>query len=155
MYQIGNKIMSKNKHLFQRFKRMVRKNIEQPMLKRLLPSGTFLKDVFTEKYDGKLTFGRQVGSYPLLIGIPGVYPLNKFLDVKIMDYGFRSITAIPFPLNINTAPRQTIEVLPDIGKKRAIRILAKRPFKDKEELVNALDEPSVINSLLKFISIKP
>lgn len=155
MYQIGNKIMSKNRHLFQRFKRKVRENIEQPMLKRLLPSGTVLKDVFAEKHDGKLTFGRQVGSYPLLIGIPGIYPLNKFLDVKIIDYGFRSITAIPFPLNINTAPRQTIEALPDIGKKRATRILAKRPFKDKNQLVNALDEPSVIDNLLNFISIKP
>jgi radical SAM superfamily enzyme with C-terminal helix-hairpin-helix motif len=155
MYQIGNKIMSKNRHLFQRFKRKVRENIEQPMLKRILPSGTVLKDVFAEKHDGKLTFGRQVGSYPLLIGIPGIYPLNKFLDVKIMDYGFRSITAIPFPLNINTAPRQTIEALPNIGKKRAIRILAKRPFQDKKQLVNALDEPSVIDNLLNFISIKP
>jgi radical SAM superfamily enzyme with C-terminal helix-hairpin-helix motif len=155
MYQIGNKIMSKNRHLFQRFKRKVRENIEQPMLKRILPRGTVLKDVFAEKHDGKLTFGRQVGSYPLLIGIPGIYPLNKFLDVKIIDYGFRSITAIPFPLNINTAPRQTIEALPNIGKKRAIRILAKRPFKDKKQLVNALDEPSVIDNLLNFISIKP
>ena len=140
MYETGNKIISKHKQLFQRFKKKVREEIERPMLEKILPQGTVIKDVYSEKYDGKLTFGRQVGSYPLLIGVPGVYPLKKFYDVKVVDYGFWSITAIPYPLDINNAPRQTIEAIPGLGKKRAIRILAKRPFKDEKQLINALDE---------------
>jgi len=151
MYEIGTKIVSKNKYEFQRFKRKVRQEIERQMLKNLLPQGTVLKNVYTEEYEGKLTFGRQLGTYPLLIGIPGVYPLNQFYDVKVTDYGYRSITALPYPIDINTAPRQTIEAIPDIGKKRAIRILAKRPFKDKKDLINALDEPEIGNKLLEYI----
>lgn len=153
MYETGTKIVSKNKYEFQRFKRKVRQELEQQMLKNLLPQGTILKDVYTEEYEGKLTFGRQLGTYPLLIGIPGVYPLKKFQDVKVIDYGFRSITALPYPLNINTAPRQTIESIPGIGKKRAIRIFAKRPFKNKKEVINALDDPEIGNKLLEYITI--
>ena len=154
MYQTGTKIISKNKQVFQRFKRKVRENIERTMLERILPSGTILKDIFTEKYEGKLTFGRQLGSYPLLIGIPGVYSLNSFFDVKVVDYGFRSITAIPYPLDINKAPRQTIEAIPGIGKKRAVRILTNRPFKDKKQLINALDDKDLARDLLTFVSIQ-
>jgi len=76
MHQMGNKIISRNKREFQRFKRQVRENIERPLLKRILPDGTVLRDVFTEKHRGKLTYCRQIGSYPLLIGIPGVLPLR-------------------------------------------------------------------------------
>ena len=152
MYQIGNKIMSKNKHLFQRFKRKVKENVEQPMLKRILPTGTVLKNVFTEKYEGKLTFGRQLGSYPLLVGIPGVHMLNNFLDVKIVDYGYRSITAVPFPIDINRVPRETIQAIPSIGQKRALRILANRPFKNKEQLIKSIDDSEIADKLLEYVS---
>jgi len=151
MYETGSKIVTKNKRSFQRFKRKVRENIEQPMLKRLLPSGTVLKTVFSEKYDGKLTFGRQFGSYPLLIGIPGVYNLNNFFDVKVVDYGFRSITAVPYPMDINKAPKETIQAIPGIGQKRALRILANRPFKNKDQLTESLDDPEVAKNLMEYI----
>jgi radical SAM superfamily enzyme with C-terminal helix-hairpin-helix motif len=153
MYQTGSRIISKHKHMFQQFKKKVRENIERPMLVKILPQGTILKDVYTEKYDGKLTFGRQLGSYPLLIGVPGVHPLSNFFDVKVVDYGFRSITAVPYPLDINNAPRQTIEAIPGIGKKRTIRILANRPFSNKEELKKALDEEKIIDILQEYVSI--
>ena len=122
------------------------------MLEKMLPKGTILNDVYAEKHNGKLTFGRQIGSYPLLIGIPGKQDLNKFLDVKVVDYGYRSITAIPHPLNINSAARETIEAIPCIGKKRAIRILASRPFENKDALRKALDEQDVADEILKYIT---
>jgi len=151
MHQIGTKIANKNKYAFKRFKRKVRQEIERQMLKRILPQGTVLKKVYTEKYKGKLTFGRQLGSYPILIGIPGIQKLNMYLDVKIIDYGFRSITALPYPININTAPRETLEAIPAIGKKRAIKIMVNRPFKNEKQLKNSLDEPELINDLREFI----
>ena len=154
MYQIGNKIISRHKREFQRFKRLVRENIERPLLKRMIPDGTVLRDVVTEKHSGKLTYCRQIGSYPLLIGIPGVLPLHTNLDVKVTDYGYRSITAFPFPLNINTSQRETIEALPNVGKKRAIRILTKRPFKDGNNFIDSLDDPDIGNKILKYISFK-
>jgi len=152
MYSFGDKNVKKHKAEFQRFKRKVREQIERPMLKRLVPQRTVLKDVFTEVYDGKLTFGRQIGSYPLLVGIPGVFLLHSFFDVAVVDYGYRSVTAVPSPLNINNAPRETIETIPGIGKKRAARILAKRPFKSKDEVINALDDSEVGKRLCEYIN---
>ena len=153
MFNVGNKIISKHKREFQRFKRHVRENVERPMLKKILPKNTVLKNVFTEIYEGKITFGRQIGSYPLLVGIPGVLPLNNFIDVKIIDYGYRSITAVPSPVDINTAARETIEAIPNVGRKRAIRILVNRPFKSKEQLNGALDDPEVAKQIFEYIKI--
>ena len=146
-------LVLKHKNEFKKFKIKVREQIERPLLKKLLPTGSVLTGLFTEKHDGKLTFGRQIGSYPLLVGIPGVFELHEFVDVKVVDYGYRSITAVPYPLDINTAPRQTIEAIPGIGKKRAIRILANRPFKSKEELAESLDDEEASRELLKFVKI--
>ena len=120
----------------------------------MLPEGRVLKHIFTETYKGKLTFGRQMGSYPLLIGIPGIYKLNNFLNVKVTNYGYRSITAVPYPLNINNAQRETIEAIPNIGKKRAIRILANRPFINREHLLSSLDDLFIGDKILEYISIK-
>lgn len=154
MYKIGNKIINKNKREFRRFKRKVQENIERPMLEKIFPKGTILRNVFTEIYKGKVTFGRQIGSYPLLTGIPGIIPLHDFFDVKITDYGYRSVTAITFPLNINSASREAIEALPCIGRKRATRILMHRPLKNKEELLSLLDDSIVGKSIIQYISFK-
>ena len=154
MYKIGNKIINKHKNDFQRFKKRVREDVERLMLKKILPKGTVLKNVFTEMQKGKVTFSRQIGSYPLLTGIPGVLPLHNFLDVKIIDYGYRSITAVPYPVDINNASRETIEAIPNVGRKRAIRILANRPFKNKEQFINILDDPDVGSKILEFLSFK-
>jgi radical SAM superfamily enzyme with C-terminal helix-hairpin-helix motif len=153
MFQIGEKNIRKHKAAFQHFKRKVRQTIERPMLKRVVPPGTLLKAVFAETYEGKLTFSRQLGSYPLLVGIPGVYPLHRFYDVKIVDYGYRSLTAVPFPLDVNTAPRETLEAVPGVGKKRAIRILAKRPFHTKKDFINALDNPMIAQAIGDYIRL--
>jgi len=152
MYRIGNKLVNKHKNLFKKFKNQVKENIERPMLKKILPQATIVKNVYTEKHDGKLTFARQLGSYPLLIGIPGVYNLKQFMDVKIVDYGYRSITAIPHPIDINIVQRETIEAIPGIGKKRAIRILANRPFKKQEDFLNIFDDPIIAKNILEFLS---
>jgi radical SAM superfamily enzyme with C-terminal helix-hairpin-helix motif len=152
MFIFGEKNVKKHKAEFQRFKRRVRETVERPMLQRLVPQGTLLTNVYTEIYEGKLTFARQLGSYPLLVGIPGVFPLHQFLNVKVVDYGYRSITAVPYPLNMNTAPRETIEAVPGIGKRRAIRILAKRPFHNNEEVRKALDDPKVASRIEEYLS---
>jgi len=152
MQEIGNKIISKNKSLFHKFKRKIKEEIEKPMLKKLLPLETVLTDVYTEKHDGKLTFARQVGSYPLLVGIPGVYDLKKWLDVKVVDYGYRSITAVPYPIDINNVQMETLRAIPGVGKKRALRIFSNRPFKNKKELIDTFDDPDIAKKILKYIN---
>jgi radical SAM superfamily enzyme with C-terminal helix-hairpin-helix motif len=153
MFEVGEKNVWKHKSEFQRFKRKVRETIERPMLQRLVPQGTLLTNVCTEMYEGKLTFARQLGSYPLLVGMPGVFPLHIFYNVKIVEYGYRSVTAVPYPLNLNTASRETLEAIPSIGKKRAMRILAKRPFHTKEELMKALDDPTIAQNIGEYVQL--
>ena len=151
MYQTGTKLVNKHKALFKHFKYKVSTEIERPMLQKLVPKGTILTNLYLEKQDGKTVFARQLGSYPLLVGIPGVSELDKFIDAKIIDYGYRSITAVPYPLDINTASRETLESIPGLGKKRVIRILANRPFNSEEEIIKALDEKNIAEEILRYL----
>ena len=56
-----------------------------------------MKNVYTEIWDGKTTFGRQIGTYPLIIGIKGRVPLKKFVDVEVTGHMLRSVTAKVLP----------------------------------------------------------
>ncbi len=78
---------------------------------------------------------------------------SKFIDVKIVDYGYRSITAIPHLIDINIVQRETIEAIPGIGKKRAIRILANRPFKTKNDFLKIFDDTIAAKDVLKFLIV--
>jgi radical SAM superfamily enzyme with C-terminal helix-hairpin-helix motif len=136
---------------FKKFKDTVREDIDRTMLERVAPKGTVMKDVWMELHDGNVTFGRQVGSYPILIGIPYQLELEKNYDVIITDWGFRSITGLSYPFNINTMPMSAIESLPGIGKKRAANIVRGRPFKDFEELDLIFEDRNVIGGLKNLI----
>ncbi len=87
----GTKYLRKNKRYYWKWRDEIRQKIDYPMLERILPKGTIMTDVFTEMYDGKTTFCRQMGTYPLVIGIKGRLPLNKRIKVKVVDYMLRSI----------------------------------------------------------------
>ncbi|ENN96149.1 radical SAM protein [Methanocaldococcus villosus KIN24-T80] len=82
----------KRKKLFLWFKEKIRNDIDNKMLKRILPKGTVLKDVFIEIKKDNLYYGRQFGSYPILVGIKDNVRLREFVDVEVIDYGRRSIT---------------------------------------------------------------
>ena len=133
MWKIGNTIIQRHKTLFNKFKKLVREKIDNPMLRKLVPRGCVLKNVYTYTYEGKNTLAAQVGSYPLLVYIPERLPLNKYVDVAVVDHGQRSIKAIPVPLNINKASRRILQYIPCLTTKKIAKILAKRPFKKLEE----------------------
>ncbi len=145
------KLLRKHKASFKSFKRKVKEQIERPLLRRLVPTDTILKKVYTETYNGNLTYARQLGSYPLLVGIPGRQHLGEFIDSIVVDHGYRSITALPYPLDINTAPKESLEALPGVGTKRAQRISRARPFQNSEEFVASLDEQDLALRLLKYL----
>ncbi len=138
---------------FLRFKRQIREKIDRPMLQKIIPQGCILRKVFTEIRKGKITFGRQPGSYPILVGIPYELPLNRFVDVKITGHGYRSVTGISVPMNINTAEFTALQALPGIGKKRAVRLVQKRPFHSGNQVMQALDEPEIFQRIRPFISL--
>ena len=134
----------KHRSLFHSFKDRVRVEIDHEMLKRIVPRGTVLTGVYTEFKEGKLTFGRQVGTYPLLVGLPYPVELGQFIDVKITDHWHRSVTAVEYPLDVNRAPMAALSTIPGIGAKRAARIVRARPLKETKDLAKCLDDGSAV-----------
>ena len=143
-----NNTLGNYDHRFRAFKEFVRHKIDLPMLKRVYPIGTVLRDVRIE-VTGALSFGRQLGSYPILVGFPLHLQRNTITDAVVVDWGMRSITALPVPVEINTLPASAIKWLPGIGKKKVAALLAKRPFKTMEAYRNIAGS-SKIDPLLKF-----
>ncbi len=142
-------LVRKNKDMFHRYKEKIRSVIDLPMLRRIAPAGTVLRDVRTEVYD-KITFGRQLGSYPLLVGIPLKLELNTSFDILVTDHGHRSITGIPVPVDINRTPLKIIEMLPGIDKKQASLVVRGKPFENKEDIIK---RTSVRGKVLDYISV--
>ncbi|MBI4152663.1 radical SAM protein [Candidatus Woesearchaeota archaeon] len=87
----GQKYLLKNKKYYWKWRDEIRQKIDHPLLKMILPLGTVLRDVFTEMYDGKTTFCRQMGTYPLVIGVKGRLPLGERISVRVTGYMLRSI----------------------------------------------------------------
>ncbi|NJE03154.1 radical SAM protein [Thermococcus sp. MV11] len=141
LWHMRNRVKTeKHGKLIQHYRYKIRHEIDLPMLKRVVPVGTVLRDVRAEVFDNGLTYGRQIGSYPLIVGIPKEVPLNRFYNVLIVDHGFRSITGIPIPVDINRESPKLLQYLPGIGKKTAVKILSKRPFKNKDEFFSVVGE---------------
>jgi radical SAM superfamily enzyme with C-terminal helix-hairpin-helix motif len=136
---------------FLRFKRRVRECIDNKMLKRLVPENTILRRIFVEKIQGNTSFGRQVGTYPLLVGVP--YKVqDNIIDVIITSHGQRSVTGIEYPMNVNKASLRALSCLPNVGKKRAARIIRARPFQSKQNFIGSLDDDKVAKELLDYIT---
>lgn len=116
-----------HKKEFKRFKEKVNEEIDRPLLEEMLPKGTVLRDVYMEKRDGKTTFGRQIGTYPLLVGVEYPLELEKYYDIAVTDHGYRSVTGVKYPLNPSEASYRELKALPGIGEKRAAKIFRKEP----------------------------
>ena len=124
----GAEIAHDHKQQFQQYKREVREEIDNPMLQRVAPPGTILADVHLEYHQDGKTFGRQLGTYPLLVGIPGERELGTTIDVAITDHGYRSVTGVPYPLDLNAASMDELQALPGIGSQTAGNIVVGRPY---------------------------
>ena len=148
--EFGTKV---DKASFKRFKDTVREEIDRKMLERVVPKGTVLKDVYMEIHDGNTTFGRQIGTYPILVGIPYKVEIGTTHDVTVTDWGFRSVTGITTPFNINAMPMSAIEGLPGIGRKRAANIVVKRPYRSTDDLMDVIDDREVFENIRNMISL--
>jgi radical SAM superfamily enzyme with C-terminal helix-hairpin-helix motif len=143
-----NNTLGKHERRFKLFKEFVRNKIDLPMLQRVFPIGTVLRDLIIEE-SGDLSFGRQMGSYPILAGIPLRLPERTVTDVVVVDWGMRSVTALPVPVRINELPASALRWLPGVGKKKVAAVIAKRPFKDLEAYRKVAGK-SAVESLVKF-----
>ena len=73
-----------------------------------------------------MTFGRQIGAYPLLVGVPYKIPLETSSDVMVTGHGNRSISGVQLGIDINLATRKQLEAIPGIGENSAWSIISKR-----------------------------
>ena len=89
----GDKYLKKNRKFYWKWRNEIRQKIDFPMLKKIVPTGTVLNGVRTEIYDGNTTFCRQIGTYPLIIGIKKRLDLDQFIDAKVLAHMLRSVVA--------------------------------------------------------------
>ncbi len=87
----GGATIRKNKKHYWKWRNDIRQSIDWPMLKRIVPVGTVLKGCYTEIYDGKTTFCRQFGTYPLIVGVKERLPLKQFFNLRITGHMLRSV----------------------------------------------------------------
>ena len=125
---------------FQQYKDAVNKEVNKPMLQKVFPLGILYRGVIIEESEGLTAYGRQPGTYPILVGVPGKFPLGSSLDVKIVDHGYRSITGLPWPLKINKATMEQLAALPGIGKNRARTIFLARGLDSMNKLQQLLPD---------------
>lgn len=144
---VRNKFKLKYKHECWKFRKEVREKIERIMLKKIVPMGTILKDVYLEMNNGNYTFGRQPGSYPLVVVLPYFSEIGRYVNIKVIGYGERSLTAIEYPINVNFAPFSALKSVPGIGEKKAAEIIKNRPFKSMKSLKEIFPEAEKYFSL--------
>jgi len=146
---------SSHRHLFIRHKMRMRSEVDEPMLQRVVPEWTVLRDIRTELVEGNMTWARQIGSYPVLVALPRAMPVGIFTDVAVLSHGPRSVCALPCPIKINSLRLKELESIPGIGAKRAVRLLRGRPFRSADDLRAEVDDPSVIEHFIHLVDFSP
>ena len=128
----------------------------------MFPIGTELKGVWWEAHDDRIrrpeqvlqkihrdvsiygssgiTFGRQIGAYPILVGTPYQIPLETKSDIIVTGHGMRSISGVESRLSINTATQSQLEAIPGIGSKAAWRIVSNRAKASRNSLEPAFSD---------------
>ena len=154
---------------FRRFKSEVRSEIDTPMLQKVLPTGTILKDVWWESFGDRIrkpehvmnlkyrneschgspgvTFGRQIGAYPILVGVQYQIPLETKSNVMITGHGSRSVTAVEVGLDPAKVTENQLASIPGIGRKNAWALISARakatskgkPIHTHQEMFEAAD----------------
>ena len=143
----GEGFQKVNKTDFNAFKTTVRAEFDEAGLRDLFPVGHILRDIRWEAHDGRtrlpihlseqhrsatchgqpgVTFGRQIGAYPILIGAEYKIPLETTSDVMITSHGQRSITGIEIGLDSQNITQKQLEAIPGIGKKAAWKLISER-----------------------------
>ncbi len=133
---------------FKYFRDKIRQEIDRPMLEKVFPRGTLIKELIPEFQNLGYTFGRQLGSYPVTVKIPiddrdaaEALEQNRPIDVIVTGYQERSVTGISHPIKINLLGHKALAQIPGIGKKRATTIFLKRPLTNLDELQGVIDGP--------------
>jgi len=132
---------------FKSFKKTVRDEFDGPLLEEMLPTGTILNDVWWESHEGRtrlprhlepearsfdvhgkagITFGRQIGAYPILVGMNYMAPLETYSSIMVTGHGARSITGIETGLDWRKVSEKQLAAIPGISAKGAWNLISAR-----------------------------
>ncbi|GHV57740.1 hypothetical protein FACS1894216_22300 [Synergistales bacterium] len=144
---------------YMKWKDWVREEIDPVMLERVAPNGTIIRNIIAEERKGNIVFGRPLGSYPPLVGVisgrsSAILPNDK-IDAMVTGRGGRSLTAAPYPLDINSCGRAELMSLPEIGKARAEALILRRPYNSPNDIIetmNAMDTPKLSEKLMRYFT---
>lgn len=136
---------------FEYYRDKIRDDIDNLMLRQVYPAGTILRENFILETRDGYSMGKQIASYSITVKMPGELKLKSFQDVIITGHRERSLTTLPVPFHINSAPAKSFELIPGIGRERASQIILKRPFDNREELRDFLDNtpPQLAEAIIK------
>ena len=145
---------------FSDFKQQVRNEIDKPLLEQLFPLGQILRSVHWESHGGRtrlpahlgpdhtdqscygkagITFGRQIGAYPILIGTEYLIPLESSSDILVTGHGARSITGMEIGLNHDNITEKQLSAIPGIGSKTAWKLISQRAKLKRKGSDNSYD----------------
>ena len=132
---------------FKSFKKTVRDEFDGPLLEEMLPTGTILNEIWWEAHEGRtrlprhlepearsldihgkagITFGRQIGAYPILVGMNYMAPLETYSNIMVTGHGARSITGVETGLDWRTATEKQLAAIPGISGKGAWNLISTR-----------------------------
>lgn len=142
----GKKKHSKLENRFKHYKELIRKEVDRPMLQKIYPPGTPMKNVFCESSFNGYILGRQLGSYPVTLKFPpGDLQAEKSLQsgrpitAVITGAEERSLHALSVPIRINELPTIALKHFPGMGKKRIGKLVEERPLRSMTELTAILE----------------
>ncbi len=52
----------------------------------------------------------------------------------VSEHGFRSVIGVPYPVNVNEAPKRLLRYVPSMSRDVLNRIIAARPIRSYEQL---------------------
>ena len=90
--QCKDKFLKKNKRLYWSWRNDIRQLIDHPMLEKLYPKGTLMKNILIKIWDGKNSFGHQAGTYPIICGVTGKrLEIGASYDLTVISHNKRSL----------------------------------------------------------------
>jgi radical SAM superfamily enzyme with C-terminal helix-hairpin-helix motif len=113
--------------VFRNYREKIRTEIDIPMLKKVYPAGTLIRNVIVEQHRGPWSLARPIGTYPIVIDIPRELPLFSKHDIFVTDHRERSLIGLPYPFIPEKASLNEWKAIPGIGR-NAGAVIAGRQF---------------------------
>ena len=140
------------RHEFFRHKKQIRESIDFEMIRKVAPYGTIIRSAFVEQKQGNTHLLRPLGTYPPLCFMPDGQSIAELTDVFVVDHGPRSLSVLPYPLEVSKASLAQWKAVPGVGAKRAARIKGTETIVNVGQLENLLELelPTWLTRSLRF-----